>query len=1130
MSCPFDPSTKTVASQQEASCPFSGTQAPPTSAEVCPFNPASEKTTQTDEVPPPTSEKEIPIPQPPETFLLGNLPDVDPVFSIGSIWKLKPIYGDIFKLNLKGNVIFISSRDLVDEVCNEDRFEKFVSGPLKEVRALTGDGLFTAHQYEPAWGIAHRTLMPVFGPIAIRKMFPQMLDISSQMILNWDRLGPDHVIDSADDFTRLAFDTIAFCACSYRFNSFLTPDPPTFATQMAEVLVEAGKRAMRPNIENNLRVWSAKETESKIKDMWKLGDDLVAERRAHPQPENSDLLNTMLYQKDPLTGHMMTDENIRFNLTTFLVAGHETTSGTLAFMWYLLLKDPEKLHKAQKEVDEVLGDNAIELKHLSQLKYVEACIRETLRVQSPIGALAMHAKEETLLAGKYRVKSNEKIQVNVRDLHRDRKVWGDDADDFRPERLLNGGWEALPRNAWKPFGNGARACIGRALAEQEMLIATALMLQRFQVEMADPSYDLQHKSTLTIKPDHFGFKVRRRPGKDIMVGIPGAPSAQVQAAAAAVKSATTTTATEAKPLTVVYGSNAGTCKNFAEDLAANGEKYGFQVKVQTMDSITEALPTDHPLVIISPSYEGKPADNAKKFVTWLEAHSTNENLAKGVKYAVFGAGNSEWFSTFHRIPKLVNDLLDTTGGQRICDIGLVDVKEDLMGPWEDWTEKLWAALREDSGTTTEVVEKDIDVKFEPADAVSTLAGEEMSCGIVKENRVVAEASEFGPEKRHTEIELPEGMSYQTGDYLVVLPSNHPDDVKRVLRRFKLQADDIVSISGTKKTFLTGKTSLSVHDLISNRVELATPASFRQVETLANATTAKDSKIHTLTSKTVYETDILPKRFSVLDLLEDYPECTLSFAKYLDMVQPLKPRQYSVASSILANHPTSTSPSTPQHIQETAAIHYDVHNSPSLSTTPTNPRTHHGVASTYLASLRPGDKLHCTIRPTNTSFHLPTDPTTPVIMIAAGSGIAPMRGFLSERAAIKKGGAVAQGQALLYYGCRSHEKDFVYSAELKKWEDEGVVSVRPAFSRQGPEGEEKYRYVQDRMWEERKELEELYRGGAKIFLCGSAGRLARGVEETLVRIWRGSGEGRSEGEGREWLEGVREGRYVSDVFD
>lgn len=170
--------------------------------------------------------------------------------------------------------------------------------------------------------------MPVFGPLKIRQMFPEMMDIASQLVLKWDRLGPDHDINISDDFTRLAFDTIAFCSFSYRFNSFYSAKPHEFAQQMSDVLIYCGQRGSRTAIENYLRVFSAEESKHNVQAMWDVCDHLVADRKAHPQPDSKDLLNTMLFAADPDTGEKLSDENIRFNMCTFLVAG---TCGHLAY-------------------------------------------------------------------------------------------------------------------------------------------------------------------------------------------------------------------------------------------------------------------------------------------------------------------------------------------------------------------------------------------------------------------------------------------------------------------------------------------------------------------------------------------------------------------------------------------------------------------------------------------------------------------------------------------------------------------------------------------------------------------------------------------------------------------------------
>jgi cytochrome P450/NADPH-cytochrome P450 reductase len=117
----------------------------------------------------------------------------------------------------------------------------------------------------------------------------------------------------------MAFDTIGLCAFSYRYNSFYLKDQHPFAQEMAEVLIESGRRANRTSIETHFRIFSAEQNKHNVESMWKLCDELVAERKAHPQPESKDLLNTMLNTKDPVTGEKLSDENIRFNMVTFLV-------------------------------------------------------------------------------------------------------------------------------------------------------------------------------------------------------------------------------------------------------------------------------------------------------------------------------------------------------------------------------------------------------------------------------------------------------------------------------------------------------------------------------------------------------------------------------------------------------------------------------------------------------------------------------------------------------------------------------------------------------------------------------------------------------------------------------------------
>jgi cytochrome P450/NADPH-cytochrome P450 reductase len=105
--------------------------------------------------------------------------------------------------------IFISSQNLLNELCDEKRFMKIVDGPLAQVRNLANDGLFTDHPGEHNWDVAHRTLLPAFGPLSIREMFDEMHDIATQLVAKWARFGSEEKINVTDDFTRLTLDSIA---------------------------------------------------------------------------------------------------------------------------------------------------------------------------------------------------------------------------------------------------------------------------------------------------------------------------------------------------------------------------------------------------------------------------------------------------------------------------------------------------------------------------------------------------------------------------------------------------------------------------------------------------------------------------------------------------------------------------------------------------------------------------------------------------------------------------------------------------------------------------------------------------------------------------------------------------------
>jgi len=234
-----------------------------------------------------------------------------------------------------------------------------VQGPLRNVRDFAGDGLFTADTDEPNWGAAHRILMPAFGPAALRDMFDGMVDIAEQLLVKWERQIPEQRIDVSDNTTRLTLDTIALCSFSYRFNSMYGDEMHPFVGAMVRSLVESGERGRRLPLQNRLMLRARHQYDEDRRLLFEVADQLIADRKCRPLPDGQhDILDTMLEATDPRTGERLSDENVRYQLVTFLIAGHETTSGLLTFTFYELLRHSEVLARARAHVDEVLGDRA----------------------------------------------------------------------------------------------------------------------------------------------------------------------------------------------------------------------------------------------------------------------------------------------------------------------------------------------------------------------------------------------------------------------------------------------------------------------------------------------------------------------------------------------------------------------------------------------------------------------------------------------------------------------------------------------------------------------------------------------------------------------------------------------------
>lgn len=264
---------------------------------------------------------------------------------------------------------------------------------------------------------------------------------------------------------------------------------------------------------------------------------------------------------------------------------------------------------------------------------------------------------------------------------------------------------------------------------------------------------------------------------------------------------------------------------------------------------------------------------------------------------------------------------------------------------------------------------------------------------------------------------------------------------------------------------------------------------------------------------VFSAEVSDKRISIIDLLEKYPEVELPFGEYLSMLPPMRVRQYSISSSPLNNPRTCT-------------LTFAVLDSDALS----GQGRFSGVASTYLSKLEAGDHIQVAIRPSIQQFHLPLDASVPIIMLCAGTGLAPFHGFVQERAAqISAGRQLAK--ALLFVGCRSPDKDALYGEEIAKWASMGAVDVRYAYSRES-EKSEGCKYVQDRLLHDKKDVIEIFEQGGKVYVCGSR-QVGSSVDEACRKMFYDRatelGNSKSEEEIRGWWTKARNERFATDVF-
>ena len=532
-----------------------------------------------------------------------------------------------------------------------------------------------------------------------------------------------------------------------------------------------------------------------------------------------------------------------------------------------------------------------------------------------------------------------------------------------------------------------------------------------------------------------------------------------------------------QPLTVLYASESGNAEALALRTKKLAQKHGLDAKIiDFADADFTTLTKAKNLIVYAATWgEGDPPSRAVDFYNALM--SDEAPRLEGVRFAVLALGDTA-YAQFCATGKAIDARLEALGGTRAFD--RVDLDLDYAKQAAEWTEKALGELAPaDAGGTATVVH--VDFKG------SALLAEDDEPQFTVENPLTGEISALvnlngsgsTRETWHVEIAAEaRGFSYLPGDAIGIVPENDPKLALEVAEAVGLGSD------GT------------VVQKLRERYDITT-LSRPLVEAYAKLTRRTDAA--KLTEQEAF-TQFAADR-QLVDLFETYAE-KLSPEQLFGLLRPLPGRLYSVASSPKAHQGEA-------HLL-VGAVRWESHG-----------RKRGGVASTYFADRRKvGDAVRVYVKP-NRHFRLPEDGNRPIIMIGAGTGVAPYRAFLEERVELEQ-----KGKSWLVFGERNYTNDFLYQLEWQEHLASGSLTrIDVAFSRDQPEKI----YVQQRLWEAREELLGWVDEGAHIYVCGDEKGMARDVDVMLSRILAESARGDDEAGRAKLKQLAKAGRYQRDVY-